>query len=197
LSGDIADDVQSSSIHKQDEIITNGKPDYRDNNNANHNALNTIPLWKERTIVDDLADDIYNFESESDDDELYRMGDKNNYQSIVDDLADEIQDSEFDPSKEKVEWEDIPDLDDVKFRHQVDVEKNQKVAGVRSVIKKWSDSIVNNLGDGVDAQLAEIPNMEDRSDTYDHDYDSDGNERKEVIYVPFASKIMKLLQRDH
>jgi len=197
-SDGIASNLNSFSTHLEEVILPSDVLGCGDDSKASHGRFNENIVWKELMVVDDLADDIYDFDSESDDGELSQTEGEGDFQKVVDDLADGIyEDSDSLCVEEKHAWEDMPDLDDIKFGRQNDRRRDKNVTPRRSSFKGWSSAILDELLDDVGAQMEDIPDMDDHNDPDDHDYDSDGNEGKEVANVNIAYRILNLLRTDY
>jgi hypothetical protein len=167
-----SDDVHTRSF----EIDMGGNGD---ENSADYERKDVIRSWGRRSIVDDLADDIYDFETDSDSDDVSVSSDDTERKG-VDDTSDDIIASKIIPANDVVIAEEISDVD------QVQVKEN--AAKTHTGWKEWS--VVNDLIDDVDTQL-------DGGYADGHDSDEDGNELTKETSVDSRLSMMNLFQTVH
>ena len=167
-----SDDIHTRSF----EIDMDGNGD---ENSADYERKDVIRSWGRRSIVDDLADDIYNFETVSDNDDVSVSSDDTERKGVYD-TSDDIIASKIIPENDDVIAEEIPDPD------QIEVKEN--AAKTHTGWKEWS--VVNDLIDDVDTQL-------DGGYADGYDSDEDGNELTKETAVNSRLSIMNLFQTVH
>ena len=186
FADDLDVDTRSFETYMNVVVLNEDESGSGDENYADYERRDAIRYWGRRSIVDDLVDDIYDFETDSDNDDGSVSLDDTEKKGVPE-TADDISAYKIIPENDDVIWEEIPDLD------QVQVKEN--AAKTHSGWKEWS--IVNDLIEDVDTQLDELPDMDDGGYTDGHDSDEDGNELTKEISVNSRLSIMKLFQNEH
>lgn len=173
----VADDLSFETNVNEEQVVSNEILDSDVNNYDEYEHSDGIRSWERRSIVDDLADDIYDFETDSDNDDSSFSFDDMERKSVnyltVDTHASDV--TTFDEGQ----------VDD----HSSDIRREEGSA-TRPTLKVWS--IVDDLIDDVDGQLDDISDTED-----DVHSDENGNGEKNKVSIPSPVGVMNLFQKGH
>ena len=159
-----------------------------DENEADRDYRDTVFSWNGLSIVDDLADDINDFETDTENDD-YSTSSEEIEKDHLDGVVGKVCITERILINDDSHWEEPTVLDEVQNGGH---EHNQRKEDTAKSRASWKEqSIVNDLMDDIDVQMDELSDMEDNTDAGDHYSDEEYDEGSHEVSIFSRMNIFK------